>query len=165
MKPPSRSRRAREARDNAGVHRIAAEAEHHRNRRRERRSAGSRATSYNKINPRAQQFLDQGRKPAVIPPGITDLDDEVAVLAIAEGAHPREETCKIVVRRRTCRQISEARRLSALLAARRERPSGGCGEEHHERAALYPAHSRASGNPGAEFWLAPAHSMISSASC
>src|SRR5262249_13546674 len=36
----------------------------------------------------------------------------------------------------------------ALLGARGERPRGGTGEERDERAAPYPVHSGASGNPG-----------------
>src|SRR5262249_51649679 len=132
--------RTRKACDNTRVDRIAAEAEHDRNRRgRQWRGAGRGPTSDDQIDPRAQQLLDQGGEPAVIPPGVTDLEDEIAALGIAEYAHPREETLQVVVGRRTCRQIADARRLFARLRVRGERP-GGCraGEQRDE---LPPSHS------------------------
>src|SRR5262249_32106394 len=139
----------RKACDNAGVDRIAAEAEHHRNRRgRHWRGAGRGTASDDQIDPRAQQLLDQGGEPAVIPPGVTDLDDEVAALAIAERAHPREETLQSVVGRGTCRQIPDTRRLSARLRARRERPGRCTAEQRDELAAFHSTTSSARPDSG-----------------
>ena len=84
-----------QARDDAGVHRIAAEQEHHRNRYGTRSpSPESGAASDDDVDLRTQQFVGQRGEFVVIPPSVASLEDEVAALAIADNTHSLNEALK-----------------------------------------------------------------------
>src|SRR5262245_31271387 len=99
----------------------------------------------------ANQFGGQFRKSLVVPLRPAVLDGDVRTLDITGVAQTQADSPKPRGKRRwRCHaEESDPRHLARLLRTRGARPRGGGGEQRQECAALYPVHSRASGNPGA----------------